>query len=177
MQLLFLHGMESQPNCQKVKWLQDQGHDVQSPKINYHDDRSYEDVYKLTRHNNYDVIIGSSMGGWFAWNLGKELGVPVLLLNPALHSRTVEPIIGMNMFGEEMKYSKVFLAIGQDDVIINPVRTLQWLRENDRWDWNPNNLYEGAYGHRTSVEWFNNIWKHFENNINDANVLQKEYNR
>ena len=170
MRILFLHGLESQPNCQKVKWLQDQGHRVQSPKIDYHDDRSYEKIYKLTRHNNYDVIIGSSMGGWFAWNLGKELGRPVLLLNPALHNRSVNPIIG-EWAGEEKKGSKVFLAIGNDDIIINPVKTLQWLRDNDKLDWNPNNCLEGEYGHRTPVETFIKVFNHFELSINQTNEL------
>lgn len=171
MRILFLHGLESQPNCQKVKWLQDQGHRVQSPEIDYHDNQSYENIYKLTRRNNYDVIVGSSMGGWFAWNLGKELGVPVLLLNPALHSRSIEPTIG-SWINEEQKMSKVFLAIGNDDIIINPVKTLQWLRENDMRDWNPNNCLEGEYGHRTPVDTFKSIFKKFHFDIEFANELQ-----
>ena len=170
MRILFLHGLESQPNCQKVKWLQGQGHSVQSPKIDYQDDRSYEKIYKLTRRNNYDVIVGSSIGGWFAWNLGKELGVPALLLNPALHSRSVNPTIG-EWVGEKNKGSKVFLAIGRDDIIINPIKTLQWLRENDKLDWNPNNTLEGEYGHRTPVETFSKVFNHFELGINQTNKL------
>jgi len=174
MRILFLHGLESKPGCEKVQYLQKLGHSVQSPEMEYRDNRSYENLYKLTKYNNYDVIIGSSMGGWFAWNLGKELGVPVLLLNPALHSRTINPIIG-DWVGEKKKASKVFLAIGKDDVWIHPVGTLQWLRANDELDWNPNNIFEGDYGHRTSVEWFNKIWKHFEGDIINANELQGRY--
>ncbi len=170
MRILFLHGLESQPNCQKVKWLQDQGHSVQSPQIDYHDDKSYERIYKLIRHNNYDVIVGSSMGGWFAWNLGKELGVPVLLLNPALHSRSVNPIIG-EWVGEEKKGSKVFLALGNIDYVIDPSKTVDWLNENDKLDWNANNIRRGAYGHRTPVEQFKYIFNHFESGINQTNEL------
>ena len=171
MRILFLHGLESQPNCQKVKWLQGQGYNVQSPEIDYEDNHSYENICKLTRRNNYDVIVGSSMGGWFAWNLGKELGVPVLLLNPALHSRTINPTIG-SWVGEEKRSSKVFLAIGKDDIIINPVKTLQWLRENDKRDWNPNNCLEGDYGHRTNEVQFQKIFKKFHFDIEFANELQ-----
>lgn len=170
MRILFLHGLESQPNCLKVKWLQDQGHSVQSPQIDYHDDRSYEKIYKLTRHNNYDVIVGSSMGGWFAWNLGKELGVPVLLLNPALHSRSINPSIG-EWVGEEKKGSKVFLALGNIDYVIDPSKTVDWLNENDKSDWNANNTRRGAYGHRTPVEQFKYIFNHFELGINQTNEL------
>ena len=176
MRILFLHGLESQPNCQKVKWLQDQGHNVQSPDIDYHDNQSYEKIYKLTRRNNYDVIVGSSMGGWFAWNLGKEMGVPVLLLNPALHSRTVNPTIG-SWIGENHLGSKVFLAIGNDDIMINPVDTLIWLRENDTIDWNPNNVLEGEYGHRTPIETFIKVFNHFEEHINETNELYRMYGK
>ena len=169
--ILFLHGLESKPGCEKVQFLQSLGHIVQSPKIEYKDDQSYENLYKLTKHNNYDVIIGSSMGGWFAWNLGKELGVPVLLLNPALHSRSVNPAIG-EWVGEEKKASKVFLALGLYDDIISPDKTLEWLKDNDKLDWNPNNIKAAGYGHRTSVEDFINIWFHFEEDIDFTNELQ-----
>ena len=174
MRILFLHGLESKPGCEKVQLLQSLGHIVQSPKIEYKDDKSYENLYKLTKHNNYDVIIGSSMGGWFAWNLGKELGVPVLLLNPALHSRSVNPAIG-EWVGEEKKASKVFLALGLADDIINPDKSIEWLNSHDKLDYNPNNTYKAIYGHRTSVERFIDIWFHFEKNINAANELQKRY--
>ena len=174
MRILFLHGLESKPGCEKVQLLQSLGHIVQSPKIEYKDDKSYENLYKLTKHNNYDVIIGSSMGGWFAWNLGKELGVPVLLLNPALHSRSVNPAIG-EWVGEEKKASKVFLALGLYDDIISPDKTLEWLKDNDKLDFNPNNTLKAIYGHRTSVERFIDIWFHFEKNINAANELQERY--
>ena len=168
MRILFLHGLESKPGCEKVQLLQSLGHIVQSPKIEYKDENSFKDLYKLTRYNNYDVIIGSSMGGWFAWNLGKELGVPVLLLNPALHSRSVDPIIDR----WQIKASKVFLALGLYDDIIDPAMTLEWLKHHDRLDWNPDNIKTAGYGHRTSVEEFINIWFHFEKNINEVNELQ-----
>ena len=57
MRILFLHGLESKPGCEKVQLLQSLGHIVQSPRIEYKDDKSYENLYKLTKHNNYDVII------------------------------------------------------------------------------------------------------------------------
>jgi len=172
MRVLYLHGLGSPSNGPKVEWLREEGHNVDSPDIDYADDRSYENIVKLTKNECYDVIIGSSMGGWFAWNLGKELGTPVLLLNPALHSRSVNPTIG-SWVGEEQKFSKVFLAIGNDDIVINPVRTLQWLAENDKWNWNPNNIVEGKYGHRTPVETFINIFNHFEDGINQTNKLHE----
>jgi len=163
MRILFLHGLESKPGCGKVQYLESQGHVVHSPKLDYHDDRSYENLCTLTSHGNYDVIIGSSMGGWFAWNLGKELGVPVLLLNPALHSRSIEPIIG-KWIGEFYTTSKVFLALGRLDDIIDGNKTIEWLDDNDHDDWEHDIMIQ-EYGHRTPVDIFESIFKHFEEDI------------
>ena len=171
MRVLYLHGFESQANCQKVRWLREEGHNVDSPTIDYADDRSYENVVKLTKNECYDIIIGSPMGGWFAWNLGKELGTPVLLLNPALHSRSVNPTIG-SWVGEDTLMSKVFLALGHMDDVIDPTKTVDWLNENDKRDWNPNNTRRGAYGHRTPKSIFIDIFKYFEQGIADAIELQ-----
>jgi esterase/lipase len=168
MRILYLHGLESQAHCEKCKWLESQGHSVHSPKINYQEDNCYDKVYKLSRYNNYDVIIGSSMGGWFAWNLGKDMGVPVLLLNPAVHSRSIDPEIEPI---RESKPSKVFLAVGLADDVIDAAETIQWLNDHDKLDWNSNNTYKAIYGHRTNVERFIDIWGHFEKNIKQTNEL------
>lgn len=170
--ILFLHGLESKANCDKVGFLRSLGHIVTSPKINYREDNCYDNLKTLVKYNTYDVIIGSSMGGWVAWNLGKDLGIPVLLLNPAVHSRSIdidiEPV-------RESKASKVFLAIGLADDIIDPDTTIDWLNKHDKLDWNMNNTYKAIYGHRTSVERFIDIWIHFEKDIEAANELQERY--
>ena len=112
------------------------------------------------------------MGGWCAWNLGKDIGVPVLLLNPAMHSRSIyidiEPV-------RESKASKVFLAVGLADDVINPETTIDWLNKHDKLDWNLNNTYKAIYGHRTSVERFIDILVHFEKDIEFANEIHEIY--
>ena len=172
--ILFLHGLESKANCDKVGFLRSLGHIVTSPKINYREDNCYDNLKTLVRYNTYDVIIGSSMGGWVAWNLGKDLGIPVLLLNPAVHSRSIE----LNHIDiepvRESKPSKVFLALGRHDDIINPEKTISWLNEHDKLDWNPNNTYKAIYGHRTIVERFIDIWVHFEKSIEQTNELYEK---
>ena len=172
--ILFLHGLESKANCDKVGFLRSLGHIVTSPKIDYKDSNCYSDLCDLVIRDyyKYDVIIGSSMGGWCAWNLGKDIGVPVLLLNPAMHSRSIdidiEPV-------RESKASKVFLAVGLADDVIDPETTIDWLNKHDKLDWNLNNTYKAIYGHRTSVERFIDIWVHFEKDIEFANEIQEIY--
>jgi hypothetical protein len=175
--ILYLHGLESKANCDKVGFLRSLGHIVTSPKIDYKDSNCYSDLCDLVIRDyyKYDVIIGSSMGGWCAWNLGKDIGVPVLLLNPAVHSRSIE----LNHIDiepvRESKPSKVFLALGLYDDVISPDKTLKWLKDNDKLDWNANNMKVAGYGHRTSVEDFIDIWFHFEKDIEAANELQEAY--
>jgi esterase/lipase len=170
--ILYLHGLESKANCDKVGFLRSLGHIVTSPKINYREDNCYDNLKTLVKYNTYDVIIGSSMGGWVAWNLGKDIGVPVLLLNPAMHSRSIdidiEPV-------RDQKASKVFLAVGLADDVIDPEITIDWLNKHDKLDWNLNNTYKAIYGHRTSVERFIDIWVHFEKDIEFANEIQEIY--
>ncbi len=89
MNIVYLHGLESNPNCDKVEWLRSQGHKVHSPRVDYSKENEYNRIHKLCRGNCYDLIIGSSMGGWFGWNLGKMLKVPVLLFNPAMLAPTL----------------------------------------------------------------------------------------
>ena len=172
--ILYLHGLESKANCDKVGFLRSLGHIVTSPKIDYKDPNCDNELcnFVIRDYYKYDVIIGSSMGGWCAWNLGKDIGVPVLLLNPAMHSRSIyidiEPV-------RESKASKVFLAVGRADDVINPETTIDWLNKHDKLDWNLNNTYKAIYGHRTSVERFIDIWVHFEKDIEAANELQEAY--
>ena len=176
--ILYLHGLESKANCDKVGFLQSLGHIVTSPKIDYKDPNCYNNLCDLVIRDyyKYDVIIGSSMGGWFAWNLGKDIGVPVLLLNPAMHSRSIDIDINIDIEPvRDQKASKVFLALGLYDDVISPDKTLEWLKNNDKLDWNPNNMKVAGYGHRTSVEKFIDIWFHFEKDIEAANELQERY--
>ena len=123
--ILYLHGLESKANCDKVGFLRSLGHIVTSPKIDYKDPNCYSDLcdFVIKDYYKYDVIIGSSMGGWCAWNLGKDIGVPVLLLNPAMYGRSIdidiEPV-------RESRASKVFLAVGLIDDVINSIKSLGW---------------------------------------------------
>jgi len=119
-----------------------------------------------------DVIIGSSYGGRFAFYLGKKVGAPVILLNPAL-AEGIHP----SWFGEDNKPSKVFLALGNSDDVIDPQGTVNWLNKIDRLDWNMNNTIWGPYGHRTPIDVFKNIFNHFYPHVINSIDLQKRYGK
>ena len=142
-------------------------------------DHARDLVTSLIKHDKYDVIIGSSMGGWFAWHLGKELSTPVLLLNPALHSRMIEPLMEISNFyrigswvEEERERSSVFLALGRLDDVIDPKETLEWISDHDNNSLSCMTIMVDDYGHRTDVKNFQKIFNRFKLDIIETNELQ-----
>mgnify|MGYP003656088385 FL=1 len=89
--VVYLHGLESKQNCLKVHYLREIGFEVLNPKMDYKDKNCFVNTQHQIQEFQPDLIIGSSMGGYFAWFMGKYFEVPVVLLNPALHSRSFEP--------------------------------------------------------------------------------------
>ena len=87
------------------------------------------------------------MGGYFAYEIGKHLDVPVVLLNPALHSRNFEPNI--DIFGDEDPL--VYLVVGKKDKVINYKKTLKYLDENATYFFR-DKYFKGNHGHRTPVD-------------------------
>ena len=89
------------------------------------------------------------MGGYFADALGSHLGVEVLLFNPALHSRPIEPI-GVTYGNSNWKRNFV---LGTEDNIIDPKRTRVYKDLAHSW------TEVKGMGHRISIEVFKDIYK------------------
>jgi|TARA_R110001592_G_scaffold163321_4_gene397197 hypothetical protein len=157
MKILYLHGLESEQGGPKVDFLCKE-HYTLAPDMDYRDPTLYERTLDLITRFQPDTIIGSSMGGWFAYNLGIEVGVPVLLLNPALHSRTYEPNIPLRTY---TKRSEVFLALGMEDDIIDAKATQEWMHYHNSQGYIPKNTYKGSHGHRTPFKVFCDIFTNF----------------
>lgn len=124
-QVVFLHGLESNENSDKAIWLK-QNYNAWCPKINYKNPHEFQDLYNLIMSRRPRLIIGSSMGGWFAYALSTLTGIRTLLLNPALHSRSYEPKgvhLGKNT-------SNHVVVLGKADTVINPQKTIEWLEQN-----------------------------------------------
>ena len=92
------------------------------------------------------MIIGSSMGGYFAHAIGTTLGTPVIMFNPALHSRSFNPY-GV-VCGE--KPVDGVCVLGMDDDVIDPTTTYNMLKNDEKLAIMP---VEGM-GHRTPFEKF-----------------------
>lgn len=147
MKVAYLHGLESNGIGPKNDFLKKTFSKVYDPIIDYRDtenvwDTIYNDILKFRP----DYIIGSSMGGWFAYNIGKKLGVPTLLFNPALHTRSINP----NVDTSGSKYPKHTLVLGSFDKVIDPVKTERLVKDS----LTKININREPIGHRTPVNIF-----------------------
>lgn len=149
MNVWYLHGLESPVGGPKVDFLRTIAEDVFAPKMDYNNPNMFRALLATAKIDKPDLIIGSSMGGYFADALGSHLDTEVLLFNPALHSRTIEPE-GVS-YGET-NWKRNFV-IGIEDDVIDPKATRVYKDLANSWT-----EIEGM-GHRTSLTVFRDIYK------------------
>ena len=148
--IVYLHGLESDPGGPKVSFLAEKGM-VYAPTMDYETLDLHEFIYTLGMP---DLIIGSSMGGYIADIIGSQLGVDVLLFNPALHSRSIEFDFdnGVGYGGENYKR---IIVLGTEDNVIDPETTKKlWSVYGNHAKFDE---VEGM-GHRTPLDVFINMY-------------------
>ena len=128
MKVLYLHGLESKPTGPKMKYLKDRFESFYAPEIDYEEPETYEEILDLCITEEFDMIIGSSMGGYFAHAIGTTLGTPVIMFNPALHSRSFNPY-GVINGGKDIDG---YCVLGMDDTVIDPHKTAEMLESAPR---------------------------------------------
>ena len=149
--ILYLHGLESEQGGTKVSFLATKG-TVYAPAMDYKTLDLDEFIHTLGMP---DLIIGSSMGGYVADIIGSRLGSDVLLFNPALHSREIDP--------EYEYYNNGYIrtiVLGTEDNVINPELTKKlWSIHGNEAEYDE---IEGM-GHRTPLDVFINMYnKHIQ---------------
>ena len=70
----FFHGMESKPVSEKNKVLESEFSFVYAPPMNYRDPSLFRAVLNQVKESNIELLIGSSMGGWFAYCISSLTG-------------------------------------------------------------------------------------------------------
>ena len=126
--VIYFHGLESSPGGIKVDFLKQEVDFVEAPAMDYTKEGVFEEWLDYVKTEEPDLIIGSSMGGYFAIALATHTGIPVLVFNPAVHSRKLE-IEGL---GSGTKKAKGIVVLGMNDKVINPIDTKKMLDG----DWN-----------------------------------------
>jgi len=146
MNIAYLHGLNSDPNIEKVSYLESVSDNVYAPFINHMNPTSYKNILKEIKSRNIDLIIGSSMGGWFAYNISTLTGIPTLQFNPGLQGRSVDPAVTSGN-----KQANHIFVFGKKDSIIDPVKTRSWIRDNIK---GKHTSYTESNGHRTPIDIF-----------------------
>jgi hypothetical protein len=123
MRVAFFHGLGSQVISEKTYALREKFDDVYDPPMDYTDPLLFEKVLKHLQENPVDLLIGSSMGGYFAYCLSTIIGTRTLLFNPAVHSRSLDPVVEMG--GKESNH---LIVLGNSDNVITPKETEQFFK-------------------------------------------------
>jgi hypothetical protein len=148
MKVWYLHGLESDPGGPKVDFLNEVADEVFAPAMDYRNHKAFGELYrKVTKEGKPDLIIGSSMGGYFADALASHFGIEVLLFNPALHSRSIE----RNLPYGNINCKKTFV-VGTEDDVINPKLTKALADLSANW------IEIEGMGHRTTLNVFKDIY-------------------
>lgn len=127
MRIAYLHGLETKTKGPKNDYLREIAKDVYDPILDYRDKNTFSKVLKELKEFKPDFIIGSSMGGYFAFVLADYLGIPAVLFNPALHSRSID--IELPYKKLKKKGTRYFCLFGKNDNIIEPRKTVDYLRD------------------------------------------------
>ena len=117
MKIAYLHGLESSndPTSSKIIWLNNNFDQVYTPSIKYHNKDSFTIIIAHIKKQNPDYIIGSSMGGYFAYLIGATLGIPTILFNPAVIGRSFDPVVD----DSNLKETSHNVFLGKTDEVIS----------------------------------------------------------
>ena len=118
MKVAFFHGLDSPALSEKSFVLRETFDEVYDPSMDYKNPLMFDKVLKHLQDNPVDLLIGSSMGGYFAYCLSTNLGTRTLLFNPAVHSRPLEPVVSLGG-----KDSNHLIILGNSDTVITPKET------------------------------------------------------
>lgn len=124
--IVYLHGLESAQGGEKVSFLTEDNF-VYAPKMDYTDTATFKKVLDKITSFKPNLIIGSSMGGYFAYMYSSYLDIPVLLFNPALQRIQIDD--GVTVGNKEVNG---YCVLGENDDIVDPTQTKNLLKYNKK---------------------------------------------
>jgi hypothetical protein len=124
MKIAYLHGLESNIDQKdpKIIFLNNNFDEVYTPSINYKDKGTFSRLFSKIKSFKPDLIVGSSMGGYFAYLIGSKLGIETVLFNPAVVSRSFEPVVD----DSKLKGTKHNVHLGKSDNVINGEQVMRY---------------------------------------------------
>jgi predicted esterase YcpF (UPF0227 family) len=154
MKIAYLHGLESSIDASSVKitWLKENFDQIYTPTIKYHNKESFTSITAHIKKQRPDYIIGSSMGGYFAYLIGATLGIPTILFNPAVIGRSFDPVVD----DSNLKETSHNVFLGKTDEVIDGALVQSYFNCLGQGEFTYT-VYNG--GHRVSAEVFINSIK------------------
>ncbi|MBP9135514.1 MAG: hypothetical protein KBF31_00790 [Chitinophagales bacterium] len=123
---LYIHGLDSSPLKEKLDILKASGMNVFALHIDYRNQKnSYDLLENFAKKNEINFIVGSSLGGYIGFWLAEQLGIPCLLLNPALAYRSIDNVL-VPPIGKSFCPLRIIVLGKLDDVVLSQ-DTLKWL--------------------------------------------------
>jgi len=108
--ILYIHGFASCGNSNKTQLLRENFDGVLCPDVPVDPDEAISFLQKLIIDNEVSLIIGSSLGGFYAAYLAEKFQIKTVLLNPSTQPfLTLAPYVGTNEFfcsGEPFEWTK-----------------------------------------------------------------------
>lgn len=147
MKILYLHGYNGKPNKKRIKYLEDLGHEVIAPYIDYNNEPNiFIELIEL----EYECIIGNSLGGYLAFYISKYKSIKAICINPPLHTDLKINIIIPNT--KELPIQKpCSVILGMEDEVVKPKKVIDWLIHNKPYC--DLHVYDGV-GHKYSINNF-----------------------
>lgn len=99
--ILYIHGFASCGDSTKSRLLKEHfGPDkVLSPDVPVEPDAAMAFLETLIKQHGVSLLIGSSLGGFYATALSHRFGIDAVLINPSCHPyRTLAPYVGENEY-------------------------------------------------------------------------------
>ncbi len=147
MKLAYFHGLEAKAGGPKVDYMRSRGWEVYAPAMPYlQEPLLFEQTLDyLQKEFTPQLLIGSSMGGYYAYHLASFINCKAILLNPALAFRSVStiPTLALGSFCPALE-----IWLGKNDDLIPPQSTQEALKDykgHIDWQW-------GEHGHSTPYE-------------------------
>lgn len=129
MRTLFVMGYDSNPADEKEEVLKRAGLDVVTITLTYKEE---PDPYTVVREYAVELqpefIIGTSLGGFVAFWIAEELGIPCLLVNPPMEAKR----IGHSPYSGSLKCPLRLVALGQKDRVVNPLFGQRFFEKKQR---------------------------------------------
>jgi len=142
--ILYLHGLGSSGESGTAQGLTELGYDVISPT--YRPEFEKASLDNLVQKESPDLIIGTSMGGYYALKLAEYKSVNAIAINPCFNPKQQLKLPAINWktgelinFTQEMleafaipepkRNGKVLVVTGINDDLINPNQQIEYCRQ------------------------------------------------